>query len=171
MRHPKGWVCNAAQPNWLTCCAGVKSSKISQSISFPVQLKLVCVIAREHDKTTWDLIPTSSPEKSSIGPRFDSQRGTDWIRLISVSGLNHKENSLMDTDLKHGALSLWEKQERSSESCCDFSFFSNSCLQMRRNKRVQPKVIMLGIFFIVWCTNVCIRLWHTCCEELEVNRR
>lgn len=54
----------------------------------------------------------------------------------------------METDLKHGALSLWEKQERSSESCCDFSFFSNSCLQVRRNKRVQPKVIMVGNFLL-----------------------
>ncbi|XP_062471510.1 dual specificity tyrosine-phosphorylation-regulated kinase 4 isoform X1 [Pezoporus occidentalis] len=30
-------------------------------------------------------------------------------------------------------------KERSSERCCDFSFFNNSCLRMRRNRRIQPK--------------------------------
>lgn len=34
-----------------------------------------------------------------------------WIRWTEVSALNCKENNLMETDLRHGALSLWGKKE------------------------------------------------------------
>lgn len=37
--------------------------------------------------------------------------------------------------------------ERSSKNCCDFSFFSNCCLPMRRTRRIQPKVIGNGHLF------------------------
>lgn len=98
---------------------------------------------------TCDLIPVSSLINSSISPCYCSWRGTCVARLDQMnSSIKFK---LQREQFNGDRFKIWSSvimgKERSSESCCDFSFFNSSCLRMRRNRRIQPKVIVVGFFF------------------------
>lgn len=122
----EGQFCNHAEPNWWTCCAWAKSSKISQDVSryatihSSVWYCSVCVSTVELWQNNMWFHSSQFPHKNHPSAHGIIHGGTpvwlDWIRWTVTSVLNNKENNLMETDLKHGALSLWGRKEAARDA-------------------------------------------------------